>query len=179
MSRKQIVLTIYAFVLLAVTTITTLSLGYGVAYSPTNSMPYNYFITKTVNKPSIVKKDDIAVFQMPKKFYSFENLYLKNGLWYPVGSSLVKYIGCVSGEKINTVGRKDYCDGKLIAVVPHFATDFPVKHEKIKVFYEYNNVKIPNGYFYAMGPDKYSLDSRYFGLVKIKSIKKIGYGIKF
>lgn len=152
------------------------SIGYSVTYSASDSMPYNFFLKTRVAGPAVIKKGDIVVFHMPKGFLKYEKYYFKSGLWYSLNSDLVKFDGCSAGETINTVGRKDYCGAKLIASVPHYADLIPVKHDKIKTFAEYHNLVIPKGYFFALGPDKYSLDSRYFGLVKIKSVKYTAIG---
>jgi type IV secretory pathway protease TraF len=152
---------------------------YGLTYSPSPSMPYDFYITKKVNNLIMLRQMQIAVFPMPKALLKFEKYYYKNGLWYPLSSNLIKFAGCVQGQVINTINRIDYCNGKKIAMVPHYATNFPLKHDKIKSFYVFKHIKIPNGYFFAMGPDKYSLDSRYFGLVKVKNIKEIASGYNF
>jgi signal peptidase I len=153
------------------------ALGYSITYSPSDSMkPYNFFFKTKVVDPTSIKKGDIVVFPMPKKFLDYERYYYKSGLWYSLNSDLVKFDGCSAGEVINTVNRKDYCNGKLIATVPRYADLIPVKHDKIKTFAKYHNLKIPKGYFFALGPDKYSLDSRYFGLVKLSSVKDTAVG---
>ena len=153
------------------------ALGYSITYSPSDSMkPYNFFLKTRVIDPANIKKGDIVVFHMPKAFLKFEKYYFKSGLWYSLNSDLVKFDGCSAGEIINTIGRKDYCDGKLIATVPHYADLIPFKHDKIKTFAKYHNLIIPKGYFFALGPDKYSLDSRYFGLVKLSSVKDTAVG---
>lgn len=151
---------------------------YGMTYSFSPSMPYDFYITQKA-KVNNLKQMQIAVFPMPKAFLKYEKYYYKNGLWYPLSSNLIKFAGCVQGQVVDTVGRTDYCNGKKIAVIPRYATNFPLKHDKIKSFYIFKQVKIPKGYFFAMGPDKYSLDSRYFGLVKIKNIKEIASGYNF
>ena len=155
------------------------SLGYSITYSPSDSMPYNFFFKTRVTNPNLIKKGDIVSFRMPKGFLKYESYYFKSGLWYSLNSDLVKFDGCSANEVINTVGRKDYCDGKLIAIVPHYADLIPFKHDKIKTFAKYHMLVIPKGYFFALGPDKYSLDSRYFGLVKIKSVRytEIGFSL--
>lgn len=150
--------------------------GYSITYSPSDSMPYNFFFKTKITDISVIKKGDIVVFHMPKGFLKYERYYVKSGLWYSLNSDLVKFDGCSAGETINTVQRKDYCGGKLIASVPHYADLIPVKHDKIKTFAEYHNLVIPKGYFFALGPDKYSLDSRYFGLVKLSSVKAMAVG---
>ena len=153
-------------------------LQYGITYSPSPSMPYDFYITQKV-KVNNLKQMQIAVFPMPKAFLKYEKYYYKSGLWYPLSSNLIKFTGCVQGQVVNTIGRTDYCNGKKIAAVPHYATNFPLKHDKIKSFYVFKDIKIPKGYFFAMGPDKYSLDSRYFGLVRIKDIKEMASGYNF
>jgi len=119
----------------------------------------------------VIKDGKAVVFRAPKRFYAWKKYYEANGLHYPKKLMLIKYVGCVSGQILNTVDRKDYCDGKFIDEIPKYALLIPVPHMKIKGFPVWHNYKIPAGYFFAASPDKYGLDSRYFGLIKNNIVK--------
>ncbi|MHB1696629.1 MAG: S26 family signal peptidase [bacterium] len=145
---------------------------YSFALSNTPSMDTFLFLNEkyTVSSP-IIKDGRAVVFQAPNRFYKWKKYYKANGLNYPEKLSLVKYVACISGQVLNTVNRKDYCNGKQISEIPEYALLVPQPHMKIKGFPVWHNYKIPAGYFFATSPDKYGLDSRYFGLVRDSMVK--------
>jgi type IV secretory pathway protease TraF len=145
---------------------------YSFAISPTPSMETYMFINENYTSGRPFIKDGLAVvFRAPKRFYDFKKYYEANGLHYPKKLNLVKYVGCNAGQILNTVNRKDYCNGIFIAIMPKYAVLIPEPHMKIKGFPVWHNYKIPSGYFFAASPDKWGLDSRYFGLVKDDVVK--------
>ena len=77
---------------------------------------------------------------------------------------LVKQVACVHGDKLTVKGLKFYCNGKYFTKAKKKALD----GEKLTHF-KFDGI-IPKGYFFAFGKDKNSFDSRYFGLVSVKSI---------
>jgi len=149
-----------------------LSQYYSFGFSNTPSMDTFFFLNEkyTAIRPE-VKDGKAVVFRAPKRFYAWKKYYEANGLHYPKKLMLVKYVGCVSGQILNTVNRKDYCNGKFIDEIPKYAVLIPTPHMKIKGFPVWHNYKIPAGYFFAASPDKYGLDSRYFGLIKDSIVK--------
>ena len=145
---------------------------YAFGISNTPSMDTFCFINEkyTALRPAI-KDGKAVVFPAPKRFFLWKKYYEANGLHYPKKTLLVKYVACTHGQILNTVGRKDYCNGRFIAEIPKYAVLIPMPHMKIKGFPVWHNYKIPAGYFFAASPDKYGLDSRYFGLVKDEVVK--------
>ena len=148
-----------------------LSPYFAIGFSNTPSMDAYFFLNEnyTVNHP-VIKQGKAVVFPAPLRFYRWKKYYSANGLKYPPDLKLVKYVGCVPGEILNTAGRKDFCGGKFLAVVPKYAVLIPEPHLEIKGFPIWHNYKIPAGYFFAVSPDRYGLDSRYFGLVEIETV---------
>lgn len=147
---------------------------FSLAYSPTDSMPWSVFLEHKENLSS-VKDGEIVGFIMPRGTLRFQKWYLSDGHWYPLGSTFVKFVGCIQGQKLNTVGRATYCDGKLLTTVPRFADRIPVPHNRITEWKSWRDYTIPAGYFFSQGPDKFSLDSRYFGLISVKRVTSRDY----
>lgn len=174
--NKKTVILFVLFILILTGLMARFTFGYTLSYSPTSSMPYHFFIEK-IGGVTYAEKGTIVSFIMPKSVLKYQKWYLSSNLWYPPGSSFVKYVGCVAGSVLNTISRKTYCNGKLITTVPHYADLYPFKHNKITAWQKWHDYTIPNNLFFAMGPDKYSLDSRYFGLINIKTINGIGFGL--
>ena len=145
---------------------------YAFGISNTPSMDTYFFINEkyTALRPAI-KDGKAVVFPAPKRFFLWKKYYEANGLRYPKKMNLVKYVACTAGQILNTINRKDYCNGKFIDGIPKYAVLIPTPHMKIKGFPVWHNYKIPDGYFFAASPDKYGLDSRYFGLVKYSDVK--------
>ena len=144
--------------------------AFGISLTP--SMDTYFFLNEkyTALRPAI-KDGKAVVFPPPKRFFLWKKYYKANGLHYPKKDLLVKYVACTQGQILNTVGRKDYCNGQFIAQIPEYAVLIPTPHMRIKGFPVWHNYKIPAGYFFAASPDKYGLDSRYFGLVKDGAVK--------
>ena len=144
--------------------------AFGISLTP--SMDTYFFLNEkyTALRP-IIKDGKAVVFPPPKRFFLWKKYYKANGLHYPKKDLLVKYVACTQGQILNTVGRKDYCNGQFIAQIPQYAVLIPTPHMRIKGFPVWHNYKIPAGYFFAASPDKYGLDSRYFGLVKDGAVK--------
>ena len=144
--------------------------AFGISLTP--SMDTYFFLNEkyTALRPAI-KDGKAVVFPPPKRFFLWKKYYEANGLHYPKKDLLVKYVACMHGQILNTVGRKDYCNGQFIAQIPEYAVLIPTPHMRIKGFPVWHNYKIPAGYFFAGSPDKYGLDSRYFGLVKNNVVK--------
>ena len=144
--------------------------AFGISLTP--SMDTYFFLNEkyTALRP-IIKDGKAVVFPPPKRFFLWKKYYEANGLHYPKKDLLVKYVACTQGQILNTVGRKDYCNGQFIAQIPQYAVLIPTPHMRIKGFPVWHNYKIPAGYFFAASPDKYGLDSRYFGLVKDAAVK--------
>ena len=144
--------------------------AFGISLTP--SMDTYFFLNEKYTALHPVIKDGKAVvFPPPKRFFLWKKYYEANGLHYPKKDLLVKYVACTQGQILNTVGRKDYCNGRFIAQIPEYAVLIPTPHMRIKGFPVWHNYKIPAGYFFAASPDKYGLDSRYFGLVKDSAVK--------
>lgn len=77
---------------------------------------------------------------------------------------LIKQVACLPGDKLDVKKSKFYCNGKYLGKAKKRALD----GERLTHF-KFDGV-IPKGYFFAYGKDKNSFDSRYFGLVPMKSI---------
>ncbi len=138
---------------------------YSLTISNTDSMYAYIFIT--LKKSKIVKDGYAVAFRMPsKQVFKWKKYYVLSHLDYYKGETFLKYVGCKSGEILNTVGRSDYCNGKFLTSVPKYLFLIPKPHVKIKDFPVWHDYRIPAGYFFAVCPNKYGLDSRYFGLVK-------------
>ena len=131
-------------------------------YSATDSLPWHLYLERIVAVK--VKKDEIVSFTMPKGALKYERYYLPYD-WYEPLSYYTKIVACVHPDVIETIGRKDYCDGKLIAVIP----------KQIKKWYNFGKETVPKGFFFAMGTNIASLDSRYFGFVSYKQVKAVDY----
>ncbi len=131
-------------------------------YSATDSLPWHLYLERIVAVK--VKKGEIVSFTMPKGALKFEKYYLPQD-WYEPLSYFTKIVACVHPERIKTIGKKDYCNGKLIAIIP----------KEIKKWYNFGNIRVPKGFFFAMGTNRASLDSRYFGFVSYKQVKAVDY----
>lgn len=124
------------------------------AYTFDNSMPYHWWIeVYPFREPKV---GDVVLIEPP------EDEYTK-------GKLLVKRIVCGEGEYIATNGLEYYCNGRYLGKAR--TTDSkgrPVKH----VFL---NQYIEKGYYFVMGENERSYDSRYLGLIERVRIKKLMY----
>ena len=147
------------------------SSNYSIGFSNTPSMRTFVFIMQ--KKSRIIKDGYCVVFPAPKNIVAWKKYYdySPNHYHYKPGMYFVKFIGCSEGQILNTVGRKDYCNGKFLAEIPEYLFLIPVPHVKIKGFPVWRNYRIPKGKIFVVSPDRYGLDSRYFDLINVKRVK--------
>ncbi|MHB1546394.1 MAG: S26 family signal peptidase [bacterium] len=165
-SKKTFRKAAYIFIAVFVLFLVIFFQFFRIGYSATDSLPYHFYLERFVLIR--IKKGEIVSFTMPKRTLKFEKYYLPYD-WYAPMSNFAKIVGCVHPERINTLGRKFYCDGKLIAKVPKGVLDL---HDK-KIWYNYKNEIIPKGYFFALGTNRLSLDSKFLGLIPYKSVNAV------
>ena len=165
MSVRRYVLIVLAVFVCLVALYLALSPFYSMAFSNSDSMDAYFFVT--LKKSKIIKDGYAVALRMPsKKVLKWQKYYKLSHLKYVKGETFLKYVGCSSGEILNTVGRSDYCDGKLMTSVPEYLFLIPEPHVKIKGFPVWHDYRIPAGKFFAVSPNNYGLDSRYFGLIR-------------
>ncbi|EGQ8101728.1 S26 family signal peptidase [Vibrio alginolyticus] len=80
---------------------------------------------------------------------------------------LVKAVGCISGDTLQSRGIHFYCNGESLAMATIDNNDNP---DLIPATF---NGEIPEGYFFALGTHPLSYDSRYFGLVPVKNTQPV------
>lgn len=123
-------------------------------YTFDNSMPYHWWIeVYPFREPRV---GDVVLIEPPEDEYTR-------------GKLLVKRIVCGEGDYISTNGLEYYCNGKYLGKAR--TTDSkgrPVKHAFL-------NQYIGKGYYFVMGENERSYDSRYFGLIERERIKKLMY----
>ena len=112
-----------------------------------NSLPYTFWFKMPQNK-EVYEIGDYLSFNLGyrDKFLGTRNL--------------VKEIKCIPGQKLQRIDKDFYCDNiKLNAHVldkTYYGADLPT--------WEYNGI-IPENYYFMLGTNPRSYDSRYFGLI--------------
>jgi conjugal transfer pilin signal peptidase TrbI len=79
---------------------------------------------------------------------------------------LLKYVGCKSGQYLETRGLNYYCDGSYISTAKK--ADIGGKPLSQFIF----NGFIPNDKFFAIATHPYAYDSKYFGFVDKSQIER-------
>lgn len=117
-------------------------IGSFLVFSRDSSLDYNVWVKDISLFKNNYNKHDYVVFKDPKS-----------------NKRLIKEIICIPGQKLHNHNNKFYCNDNFIAE----ALDFDIKGDKLP---DLNiNQIIPNGYFFVLGTNPRSYDSRYFGLV--------------
>ena len=131
-----------------------------ISFSPTNSVGYHLFYV--IYDTHHIEKGDYVIFTInPQKIKVNE---VRKELEKFNTHKLIKQVACLHGDRLTVKGRRFYCNGRYLCTAKIKALD----GEKLTHF-NFDGV-IPKGYFFAYGKDKNSFDSRYFGLVPIKSV---------
>ena len=119
------------------------------------SLPYNFGIACRMYKS--INNGDIIGF---KKYFSDK--------YIPDDIVLIKKVACISGDNLTVIGKKYYCNNKLISV----AKDMDKKGNKVDNF-KFNGI-ISEGKLFVIGTNRDSYDSKYFGFIdKDKTIYKV------
>ena len=112
-----------------------------------DSLPYKVWITK-----KRFTNEEYVLFVPPL------DKYTKNAKYY------LKKIGCKPKQEIKTVDGVYLCDGKIITKAQNYDINgVPLEHLKF-------NMIIPDDMYFVIGTNKYSYDSKYFGLISKKRI---------
>ncbi|MFN3263481.1 MAG: signal peptidase I [Aquificaceae bacterium] len=123
-----------------------------IAYTFDTSMPYHWWLEVLPYREP--KVGDIVLIEPPQDRYTR-------------GKLLVKRIVCAEGDHIQTKGLDYYCNGSFLGRAR--TTDSKGNPVNPVVL----NQRIGKGYYFVMGDNERSYDSRYFGLVERERIKKL------
>ena len=82
---------------------------------------------------------------------------------------IMKIVGCTSGSFLRVEGKDYYCDGVFLG----HAKDVSLAGKPLNN-YVFNGT-IPGGRLFVIGEHKDSLDSRYFGLVNVRTVVAQAY----
>lgn len=82
----------------------------------------------------------------------------------PHADKIMKIVGCAGGSVLNVVGKDYYCDGFLLGR----AKDVTLAGKPLNN-YVFNGT-IPGGSLFVIGEHKDSYDSRYFGLIDVRTV---------
>lgn len=124
----------------------------------TPSLQHRVFLVADLTDPREIRKDVYVLFilRSPKIF---------GGKPTPA----IKFVGCAGGEHLEQKERDYYCNGIYLGR----AKDFSLAGEKLNRF-QYDG-RVPDDSIFVLGQHKDSYDSRYFGFIKKKDVKKIAY----
>lgn len=120
------------------------------AYTFDVSLPYKWWME--IRWFGYVKKGDYVSFKPP-----IENHYTKNKV-------LVKEVACDEGEYLYVRGLDYYCQGQYLGR----ARETDSQGNPVSPFIW--NDRIPKGYFFALGENERSYDSRYMGLIPKENV---------
>lgn len=99
-----------------------------------------------------VERDEVVVFP-------FNHLALPNGIKH-----MTKKVMCLPGDILHRVQLDFFCNGKLIAQAKtHTSTGAPLEA------FKWTDKEVPAGFFFAGSPHPDGFDSRYVGLIPLKS----------
>ncbi len=127
-----------------------------ISISPTNSVGYHLFFYKKNFKKSDLKKDTMVV--VPLYTRLIDNC---------LPCLAVKYIKCDAGDNLRAEAGSFFCnDVYLGSAKSHSQKGVPVKA------FTYDGA-IPENYFFDMGTNIDSYDSRYTGLVNKDEVKAV------
>ncbi len=102
------------------------------------------------HKVYIIKKSDFIAFYSDNRMTEY----------FPAGSIFIKKVVARQGDIVNTNGRKFYVNGKFIGE----AMQYDLKGNPVE-FVKFNNYRLKAGEYFVIGTNKFSYDSRYWGLV--------------
>lgn len=124
----------------------------------TPSLQHRVFLVTDSSDPREIRKDMHVLFTVrsPKIF---------GGKSTPA----IKLVGCAGGDHLEQKEKDYYCNGVYLGR----AKDFSLAGEKLNRFH-YDG-RIPEDSIFVLGEHKDSYDSRYFGFIKKKNVKKIAY----
>lgn len=126
------------------------------SYSPTDSVGYHFFFLKYHFDPAELKEGTLVVLPVYTR--------IRPDCWPCL---MVKYIKCVSGQKLNVRNNQFFCDDVFLGTaVFQSKTGMPVE------VFQYNGI-IPEERIFLMGVTGDSYDSRYVGLENISDVKAI------
>ena len=124
----------------------SLNFSFGIDGQNIKSLPYKFYI---------IKKSNYVAFLSDSRMTKY----------FPIGSIFIKKIAAREGDVLNTIGNKFYVNGKFIAeAVNYDLNGKPVKHCTFK------NYKLKAGEYFVLGTNKFSYDSRYWGLLYERQI---------
>jgi conjugal transfer pilin signal peptidase TrbI len=155
-SRKKLALIILG---ICVLTFVGSEIPRHISYSTTALVGYHVFYYKDHVSPGDIQTGHYVVFPLYTKIVPH--------CW---PCSVVKQVGCDSGQVLKTTtGRDYYCAKKFLGhAKTHSLTGVAVKN------FVFNGV-VPKGKFFAIGGCKNSYDSRYFGFVDKTNVKARAY----
>lgn len=189
---KKILLRIYSIVFILTTTLIISSILF-LEIGQDTSLKEKFFIKNIFNNTLfnnniIPKRQDFVLFNLEeekRKVHSYIN-----------SKNLIKKVGCISGDYLEIIDNKVYCNNELISIYPDFKElesdiiksinqnnhifisnlkdDLKEKIQMLKFLegmkFQYSSF-IPQDYVFLIGTNIRSYDSKYFGLVNIKNIK--------
>ena len=134
------------------------------AFTFTNSVNHSLFYLEPGKKPS---RWDYVIFKIPEHI----NPDVVKEIKIFKAKFFIKQAACLPGDRLTTKGDEFFCNGAFLCRAKKKSlTGKPLKH------FVFNGV-IPKGFFFAYGSNKDSYDSRYFGLVPLKSVRAVAYPI--
>jgi signal peptidase I len=157
MKFNKKIFTTYSFLILIFCFILINPFNLKIEINMTKSLPDLFFITEPVTENTKYEIGDIVSFP-----------FIRNDRYFKKGTNFGKAISCKPGQYLYVDKNKSfYCDGRMFAA----ALNSDSKGNKVENFY-FNGV-IPQNKFFVMGSAINSYDSRYWGFLDKKDIKRI------
>lgn len=154
-------------ILIVYVTMRLVGLFYGVGVNMTNSEPMGFYSYRPIE--GHIKKGEFVAFNMPPIPWILHRHYISSN------EQIIKNVGAVPGQYLMTRQDSNFvCNTRGFNIGCHFLGKCLKKDEKGRTLtcQHWEDYKIPRGHYYMVSQRvKYSLDSRYFGLVRRGAMK--------
>ena len=132
----------------------------------TQRYTFGVFITNSIfTKTYVLLDKEHSLENLRDKIIAFD--FPVDTKYYKKGTPFAKYVKCESGDFLESVGNRFFCNKKLVGVaLPTDSKGIPTEHFSFKGV-------IPKDTFFVMGENLFSFDSRYWGFVTKENIKGV------
>jgi conjugal transfer pilin signal peptidase TrbI len=160
-NRKQVVFKVLygAFLVLSVTAMILVLAG-RIAITLTPSLRYTFFYLDEFATDK-VKDGSYVLFKMDNEITRKYKI-----------NRVIKEVACTSGDTLMVMENNYFCNGAFLGRALHFSLS-----SGSSVTHFIFNGTVPSDSIFVMGHNDDSYDSRYFGFIKIDSVKKMAHPI--